>query len=170
MSTDAPQPTLPPLTPARVAQRLDARGAVYGTDPDGDLVGRWDSHPFWFMAIGRAKTYLQVRGRWSKQVPGSEFGNVLLMANRWSETMVWPKIYVRMEADQVAVYTEHSVDYEHGVSDEQLDLHLTGGIGSALRFFAELDERYPDAVATQLVAPPAPVVVDYQDPARPTLD
>ena len=62
--------------------------------------------------------------------------------------MVWPKIYVRIEAEQVAVYTEHTIDYEHGVTDEQLDLHLTVGIACALRFFAGLDEMYPDAVST----------------------
>ena len=170
MSSAEHDPALPPLTTARVAQRLDARGSVYGTDADGDLVGRWDGHPFWFITMGRAKEYFQVRGRWAKQVPATEFGTVLLSANRWSETMVWPKLYVRIEAEQVAVYTEHTVDYQHGVSDDQLDLHLTGGIASALRFFAELDERYPDVVPTHPVAAPPPAPVDYQDPARPTLD
>ena len=164
--------TLPSLTTARIAERLDARGSVYGTDKDGDLVGRWDGHPFWFMTMGREKEYLQVRGRWARQVPGTEFGNVLLGANAWSETMVWPKIFVRIEGEQVAVYTEHTVDYEHGLTDEQLDLHLTVGIASALRFFAGLDEKYPDAVETVPVPPtPAPEVpVAYHDPARPTLD
>ena len=164
--------TLPPLTTARIAERLDARGSVYGTDKDGDLVGRWDGHPFWFMTMGREKEYLQVRGRWARQVPGTEFGNVLLGANAWSETMVWPKVFVRIEAEQVAVYTEHTVDYEHGLTDEQLDLHLTVGIASALRFFARLDDLYPDAVETVPVPPtPAPEApVAYHDPARPTLD
>ncbi|MET0788055.1 MAG: YbjN domain-containing protein [Cellulomonas sp.] len=171
MSADATEPTLPPLTIDRVAARLDARGSVYGRDTDGDLVGRWDGHPFWFITMGRAKEYFQVRGRWARQVPSSEFGNVLLGANAWSERMVWPKLYVRIEADQVAVYTEHTVDYEHGVSDAQLDLQITGGIASALRFFHELDELYPEAVATTPVAPapPAPPVA-YHDPARPTID
>ncbi len=169
MSSAEHEPTLPPLTIARVAERLDARGSVYGTDKDGDLVGRWDSHPFWFITMGAAKEYFQVRGRWARQVPGTEFGNVLLGANAWSESMVWPKLYVRIEAEQVAVYSEHTVDYEHGVSDEQLDLHITVGIASALRFFAELDERYPDALPTQPVAPPT-APVDYHDPARPTFE
>jgi hypothetical protein len=164
------EPTLPPLTLERVAQRLQARGSVFGRDADGDLVGRWDGHPFWFIVMGRAKEYFQVRGRWARQVPGTEFGNVLLAANRWSETMVWPKIYVRIEDDQVAVYTEHTVDYQHGVSDEQLDLHLTGGIASALRLFAELDERHPDAAATQPVARQPEPPVAYHDPARPTVE
>ena len=160
---------LPPLTSALVAQRLDARGSVYGTDKDGDLVGRWDGHPFWFILLGQTKEYLQVRGRWARQVPGTEFGNVLLGANAWSETMVWPKIFVRIEAEQVAVYTEHTIDYEGGVTDEQLDLHLTIGIASALRFFSALDEKYPDAVSTfPEAAPEEPVA--YHDPARPTLD
>ncbi|WP_082515828.1 YbjN domain-containing protein [Cellulomonas sp. Leaf395] len=162
--------TLPPLTTARIAERLDARGSVYGTDKDGDLVGRWDGHPFWFITLGRAKEYLQVRGRWARQVPGTEFGNVLLGANAWSETMVWPKIFVRIEAEQVAVYTEHTVDYEHGLTDEQLDLHLTIGIASALRFFAGLDEKYPDAVPTAPAAPAPEEPIAYHDPARPTLD
>ena len=47
---------------ARTLQRLDARGAVYASDADGDLVGRWDSHPFWFMTIGRAKEHLEMTG------------------------------------------------------------------------------------------------------------
>jgi hypothetical protein len=171
MSDDAPEPTLPPLTIERVAARLDARGSVYGRDSDGDLVGRWDGHPFWFITMGRDKEYFQVRGRWARQVPTSEFGNVLLGANAWSETMVWPKLYVRIEMEQVAVYSEHTVDYEHGVTDAQLDLQITGGIASALRYFAQLDEKYPDAAETQPVPPPpAAPPVSYTDPARPTID
>lgn len=170
MSSPEHEPTLPPLTIERVAQRLDARGSVYGRDTDGDLVGRWDSHPFWFIAMGRTKEYLQVRGRWARQVPGTELGTILLGANKWSETMVWPKIYVRIEDEHVAVYTEHTVDYQSGVSDEQLDLHLTGGIASALRFFAELDERYPDAAPTAPVARQPQTPVAYHDPARPTVE
>ncbi|KQY44695.1 YbjN domain-containing protein [Cellulomonas sp. Root137] len=170
MSSPEHEHTLPPLTIERVAQRLDARGSVYGRDTDGDLVGRWDSHPFWFITMGRTKEYLQVRGRWARQVPGTELGTILLGANKWSETMVWPKIYVRIEDEQVAVYTEHTVDYQSGVSDEQLDLHLTGGIASALRFFAELDERYPDAAPTAPVARQPEPPVAYHDPARPTVE
>ena len=170
MSADATEPTLPPLTIDRVAARLDARGSVYGRDTDGDLVGRWDGHPFWFITMGRAKEYFQVRGRWARQVPSSEFGNVLLGANAWSETMVWPKLYVRIEMEQVAVYSEHTVDYEHGVTDAQLDLQITGGIASALRYFAQLDEKYPDAAETQAAPPPAAPPVSYTDPARPTID
>ncbi|MEZ0449480.1 YbjN domain-containing protein [Cellulomonas sp. ICMP 17802] len=170
MSSDAHEPALPPLTIDRVAARLDLRGSVYGRDDDGDLVGRWDGHPFWFITMGRAKEYFQVRGRWARQVQATEFGNVLLAANSWSETMVWPKLYVRIEAEQVAVYTEHTVDYEHGVTDEQLDLHVTGGIASALRFFAKLDEMYPEAAATQPFRPEPPAPVAYHDPARPTID
>ena len=172
MSSAPHEPTLPPLTTARVAQRLDARGSVYGTDKDGDLVGRWDGHPFWFITLGHTKEYLQVRGRWAREIPSTEFGTVLLGANAWSESMVWPKVFVRIESEKVAVYTEHTIDYERGVSDEQLDLHLTVGIASALRFFAELDAKYPDAVSTAPAAPPRvpDEPVAYHDPARPTLD
>jgi hypothetical protein len=55
------------------------------------------------------------------------------------------------------------------VTDEQLDLHLTIGIASALRFFAGLDEKYPDATLTVPV-PREQAPVAYDDPARITLD
>ena len=163
MASAEHEPTLPPMSIARVAQLLDARGSVYGTDADGDLVGRWDGHPFWFMTLGDGHEYFQVRGRWARQVPSTELGTVLLAANAWSESMVWPKLYVRIEDDQVAVYSEHTMDYEYGVTDEQLDLHVTIGIASALRFFAELDTRYPDAVPPDAAGPAGP-----QDTAPPT--
>ena len=67
---------------------------------------------------------------------------MLLARNEWSEQMVWPKVYVRIEDEQVAVYTEHTIDYERGVTDEQLDLQLTGG--SAARWASSgLDESTP---------------------------
>jgi len=169
-STDtdpATDPTLPPLTIARVAALLDAQGAQYGTDDDGDLFAAWDSHPFWFMAVGPDKAYFQVRARWAPTAPRSELGALLIACNEWSQQMLWPKLYVRADAEGAAVYAEHTVTYERGVTDAQLDLHLSTSIGSTLGFFRELATAFPAAVAPA-TAPSAPVAL--HDPARPTAE
>jgi hypothetical protein len=69
-------------------------------------------------------------------------------ANDWNAGRIWPKVYVRLEENEtLGVYTEHSVDYEPGVTDTQLDQHLGCAVSTSLAFFASLDEHYPEAVA-----------------------
>ena len=101
---------------------------------------------FCFFRYGRDGEFFQVRGRWSRSVPVSERAAVLDLANDWNAEKIWPKVYVRAEDDELGVYCEHSVDYEHGVSDQQIDLHIAAGLSTALQFFASLDEAYPQAV------------------------
>jgi hypothetical protein len=132
----------------RIKARLDARGYNYGVDDDGDIGGRWDDHVFYFLLLGKDSEYLQVRGRWSRSLPTSELGQVLVHANDWNAGRIWPKVYVRLEENEtLGVYTEHSVDYEPGVTDTQLDQHLGCAVSTSLAFFASLDEHYPEAVA-----------------------
>ena len=47
----------------------------------------------------------------------------------------------------LGVYAEHTVDYEHGVSDQQVDLHLACSITTGLQLFEHLDESYPEQAA-----------------------
>lgn len=51
------------------------------------------------------------------------------------------------EGELVGVYAEHAVDYEHGVTDAQLDLHLQCAISTSLALFESLDEQYPQEAA-----------------------
>jgi len=132
----------------RIKARLDARGYNYGIDDDGDIGGRWDDHVFYFLLLGSQSEYLQVRGRWQRALPASELGQVLVHANEWNAGRIWPKVYVRLEEnDTIGVYTEHSVDYEPGLTDAQLDQHLGCAISTSLAFFTNLDGNYPEAVA-----------------------
>ncbi|WP_051681696.1 YbjN domain-containing protein [Cellulomonas sp. HZM] len=142
-----PVPDLAPVSRDRVAARLDARGYNYGIDDDGDIGGRWDDHVFFFLLMGSKKEYLQVRGRWARTLPASELGQVLVAANEWASSRIWPKIYVNVEDGNLGIYAEHAVDYEYGVTDGQLDLHLGCAISTSLAFFEALDARYPQEVA-----------------------
>ncbi|MFI2752685.1 YbjN domain-containing protein [Cellulomonas sp. P22] len=143
----APATGLERLTHQRIVEVLEAQGFTYLLDDDGDICGRWGEHVFYFFLLGRDSEYLQVRGRWAREVGPSEIDALTAEANTWNLDKLWPKVYVRAEGSEVGVYSEHTVDYEHGVSDGQLQLHLACGISTALQFFAHLDELYPDAVA-----------------------
>lgn len=142
----APVAGLAPLTRDRIARALEARGYTYGIDADGDIGGRWDDHVFYFLRIGPQREVLQVRGRWNRSVPPSELAAVLELVNSWNTDTIFPKVYVRVEGEELGVYGELGVDYEHGVSDQQIDLHLGCGVSLTLSFFERLDERYPEAV------------------------
>lgn len=135
------------LSKDRVKAVLDARGAHYGEDETGDLGGFWDGHLFYFFLLGNAGEYLQVRGRWNRRVAVEQTAALVELANQWNAGKLWPKVYVRAEEEGVGVYAEHTVDYEHGVSDAQLDLHLACAIATAGQFFERLDEAYPAEAA-----------------------
>lgn len=136
-----------PLSHERITAVLDARDMKYGVDDDGDIGGYWDGHLFYFFRIGGQQEYLQVRGRWNRKVGLDQYARVVDLVNTWNSEKLWPKGYVRAEDDVVGVYAEHTVDYEHGVTDQQIDLHLACGITTALSLFEQLDEAYPAEAA-----------------------
>jgi len=142
-STPGPQP----LSHERLLAVLDARDMKYGVDDDGDVGGYWDGHLFFFFRLGGQQEYLQTRGRWNRQVGADQYARLVDLVNTWNSEKLWPKGYVRAEGDVVGVYAEHTVDYEHGATDEQIDLHLACGITTALSLFEHLDEHYPAEAA-----------------------
>lgn len=145
--TDIPDAALAPLSHERLTATLEAREMRYGVDDDGDVGGYWDGHLFYFFRLGEHREYLQTRGRWNRPLPVTELDRVTRLVNDWNAERLWPKGYVRVEEDQLGVYAEHTVDYEHGLTDEQLDLHLACGISTGLQLFAHLDEAYPELAA-----------------------
>ncbi|MFC8190133.1 YbjN domain-containing protein [Cellulomonas sp. NPDC057328] len=143
---DAPTP-LAPLTQERITETLERREMRYGVDDDGDIGGYWDGHLFYFFRLGDNGAYLQVRGRWNRPVPVSELDAVTRLVNEWNAERLWPKGYVRAEDAHVGVYAEHTVDYQHGLTDDQLDTHLACSISTGLALFEHLDEAYPEIAA-----------------------
>jgi hypothetical protein len=135
------------LSHQRIIDVLESRDMRYGVDDDGDIGGFWDGHLFYFFRMGGNQEYLQVRGRWNRRVGTDQYARVVELVNTWNSEKLWPKGYVRAEDDVVGVYAEHTVDYEHGVTDEQIDLHLACGITTALSLFEHLDEQFPAEAA-----------------------
>jgi len=144
---DAAGPAIEALSHQRIIDVLDSLEMRHGVDDDGDIGGYWGGHLFFFFRMGRSQEYLQVRGRWNRTVGVDRFAEVVDLVNAWNAEKLWPKGYVRREDEVVGVYAEHTVDYYHGVTNEQIDLHLACGITTALSLFERLDEAYPAEAA-----------------------
>nr|WP_277212876.1 YbjN domain-containing protein [Isoptericola croceus] len=132
-------PALPtPVSLARVGNDLARRGYRFRTDDDGDITGTWDGNRFWFLLLGEEEEILQVRGRWAGTVPDSARAAVLQACNDWNRERIWPKVYTRPENAGLALYTEVSVDLEHGATDTQLAETVSCGLVTASQFFASV--------------------------------
>jgi hypothetical protein len=134
-------PGLAPLTFERVEAVLKQQGFHFFIDSDGDLGGNWDDHMFYFFFLGKDKEILQVRGQWNRRPGPERLPDVLAAANNWNTHKIFPKIYVHADDGVVRVFGEHSVDYEHGVSDEQILLHIQCAINTTVSFFETLEEE-----------------------------
>ncbi len=138
---------LEPVSNDRLARLFDETEVSYGRDDDGDLGGFWDDHLFQFWHAGENGEFFQVRGRWARGVPEAQFPAVLEFVNTWNSEKLWPKGYVEKHDGHVFVYAEHTVDYEHGATDDQVHLHVRTGVATALRLFDDLDAQYPEHAA-----------------------
>ncbi|EYR63343.1 hypothetical protein N866_01210 [Actinotalea ferrariae CF5-4] len=141
---DAPVQRTAPLSRSRVQTYLVSRGYAIGMDDDGDLTGTWDGDRFWFVLTGDEDEVLQVRGRWHRTLPSARRSATLLAVNDWNRERIWPKVYLREEDDRLALYTEVSVDLEHGVTDDQLAQLVACGLGTGVQFFAALAGLVPE--------------------------
>jgi len=146
----APPPPLERATPlarGRIAAYLARRGYRYLVDDDGDLTGTWDGSRFWFLLLGDHNEIVQVRGRWHRTLPVAQRSALLLAANDWNRERIWPKVYLREEDGELALYSEVSVDLENGVTDTQLAQLLACGLGTGVQTFSALDSLLPEPPA-----------------------
>ena len=132
-----------PVSRDRIATYLLSRGYRYLLDDDGDLTGTWDGSRFWFLLLGERSEILQIRGRWHRTLPTTRRTAVLLAANDWNRERIWPKVYVREESGELALYSEVSVDLEHGATTSQLAQLLACGLGTGVQMFTVLDSLLP---------------------------
>ena len=130
-----------PLTRARIEAFLTSQEWSFGVDPDGDVGGQWDDNVFYFFQMGEDQEVLQVRGRWKHSFPATREAEFALLLNEFNRDLIWPKLYARVEDEELGIYSEVSTDLEHGVSDAQLGQLISCGLFTGLRSFERIAER-----------------------------
>ncbi len=136
---------LAPLSKQRIKDSLEAAGWSYSVDSDGDIGGGWEYGSFFFFLNGKSEELLCVRGYWRGVLEESDYLRALETCNSWNAEKIWPKCYVaRDDEGGVRVNIEVNVDYEHGLSDEQLAQHLLCAVNTGMSFFEHVNETFPE--------------------------
>lgn len=130
---------LRPLTQERLTKIFDTQGWHYGIDDDGDLGGRWDGAGFYFFTAGAQKEILHISSAMAESVPTEREDELLNLLEDWNRDRIWPKSYYMTTADgSLSVRAEVNVDYEQGVTDEQLLQHVSCALGTSLQLYTHI--------------------------------
>ena len=143
-----PTPQLAPLGKERIKATLEANNWSYQVDSDGDIGSGWDDGIIWFFTYGNQSEILQVRGIWDGKLSPADLPQALEVINEWNRDRLFPKVYARVNDEgQLRVISEHTLDYEHGLTDDQMNLHVNTGIATSCQLWERLNEAFPEAAA-----------------------
>lgn len=138
---------LTPLSLDRIKQVLESMDLKYVVDDDGDIAAGFEDCYFYFFVRGENQEILQVRGSWFGALPEDRHAGLSGLCEQWNRDKIWPKVYPirRDDTGLYSINSEHTIDYEHGVTDSQIRQHLECAIGTSNQFFARAFEVYPEA-------------------------
>lgn len=137
--------TLPPLSRDRIEQSLDRLEFSHFIDDDGDVAGEWDLGFFYFLVRGEFSEIFIMQGVWRGALAESDYLMTQEICNAWNEQKLWPTAYVnRDDNGNVWLRVEHAVDYEHGLTDAQLDQHIIGALMGSLQLFEQAADAFPE--------------------------
>lgn len=139
---------LPPVTRERVTGILDDLSVQYRIDDDsGRVVIHFDTCVIFFHQFGKNDEVTEVRGLWRPDLTQSDFPRALDLINSHNNEKLWPRMSLSHRKDgAVVVYADRSVDFEHGVTHDQLHYFIKTSIFRILECFDEWGEHYPHLV------------------------
>lgn len=140
-------PLLPPLSRRRVCDTLENLDIAYTVTARGLVITRWADGSVAFDIVGEGNMFT-ARGQWRGVLPADRRTDLLETCNTWNTDRFQPKVYFyRDDEGMLRVAGEHTVDYRHGVTDEQLDEHVRSTVGTVGGLFEMLNEEYPEGRA-----------------------
>lgn len=134
-----------PFSKERVVSYFIEEGYKFSHDDEGDIVGIWDGHPFWFLFLGKSSDFFQVRGTWNRKVTHANRNFMMHVMNDWNRDRIWPKGYIKEDPDgtESSVYAETSFDFGEGVTPKQLNYSIDYALHTALQLFTHLNAVLP---------------------------
>ncbi len=135
---------LEPLHRDRIKRCLEGEQFRYLVDEDGDVQVGFEAGKFYIIVQGPSEEIMLVSGTWNRVLDIEERQRAREVCDEWNCDKVWPKTFTRLtDSGDLRVSCEHSVDYEHGLTDAQLVQHLTTIFATGHSFFERLEEEFP---------------------------
>ncbi len=133
------------LSQERIKAALERAGWSYSVDANGAIGVTWVYGSFHFLVNGGSGELLCVCGFWHGKIEESDYLRALKVCNTWNFEKLWPKAYVERDDEGILrLHAELNVDYEHGLSDDQLLQHLACAIDTGMTFFEHVNKRFPE--------------------------
>ncbi|MDR1449367.1 MAG: YbjN domain-containing protein [Propionibacteriaceae bacterium] len=130
---------LPPLTRDRIESALKSKDWSYQIDSDGDIGGIWDDNQFYFFLAGEQKEIFFLRACWHHSLSIEQRTEARAVIDEWHMERLWPKGYTRVNDEgRVRIFSDLVVDFEHGLSDNQLLQTIICGITTSIQLFDHL--------------------------------
>ncbi len=131
----------PPISQERLIEYFKSEEWNYFIDNEGDLGGTWNDNQYFFLFRGQNKELLHIQGRWHQALDIALLERVRDFIDAWHREKLWPKCYHRInDSGDIRVFSEVTIDYEHGATDEQLSLHVQCALGTSRQFYDALAE------------------------------
>jgi hypothetical protein len=132
---------LQPLSNELIIAVLRARDFTHKVDDDGDILGNWQGTVIYFFRIGEKKELLQVRALTQRVFSTDDVPRLYSFCNHWNHDKLFPKAYVHVADDGAArVVGEVVADWEHGVTQDQLDQVMICGIATGCQLAEAVSE------------------------------
>lgn len=145
--TTVPVAVLEPLSRRRVMEALEGLEFAYLVDRNAEISTEWEHGRYYLNIAGKNNTVLSVTGFWGGWLDARYREELLEECNKWNKDHYMPKANISVDSDgDQHVMVEHSVDYEFGVTDEQLHQHIRMAVNPGNVFFEELSGNYPEGV------------------------
>lgn len=136
---------LAPLSLDRVVAAFERNEWNHDVEEDGDVITGFNGGSYWIVRFGEDQECLQVRGLWRGELEPEQMAEAAEFCREWNAERMWPKAFAHANSEgRVLIAAEHNVDYTHGLTDDQLDMHLHCGIGTSEMLFSACSERFPD--------------------------
>lgn len=134
---------LQPLNKARLIDRLNQQKWC-NFQGENDIYLETKQGGLFFYLSGEQDELLSIRGIWHQRLKMDRLMEALLFCNEHNSTTLFPKAYLELHNDDesFSIHSEIAMDYEHGISDTQLDLYVNIGASCAFAFFDELDAKF----------------------------
>ncbi|QLB39815.1 YbjN domain-containing protein [Mannheimia pernigra] len=134
---------LQPLNKARLIDRLNQQKWC-NFQGENDIYLETEQGGLFFSLTGEQDEILTVRGIWRTQLKVDRLVDALSFCNEHNHSCLFPKAYVVLHAGEeyFSIHSEIAMDYEHGISDTQLDHYLNMAVSCSFDFFDELDDTY----------------------------
>ncbi|MSS85020.1 YbjN domain-containing protein [Actinomycetaceae bacterium WB03_NA08] len=129
-----------PLSQERLITVFKENDWRYFIDDEDDFGALWDGSTFFFLLRGDEQEILHIQSLWNREIDPERLDDVRIFIEEWHRTHFWPKCFYRIREDgKVRVFTENNIDWEHGVTDKQLQQQVTCAVASSRSFYDGLE-------------------------------